>query len=135
MRASDIDREAAVDLLRDHHDQGRLTLDEFTDRMGSAYGAVTLGELAVLLKDLPAPEHLEHEVEVLRAAARRQRRDLAPFGHCFGFKLLPLRTVFTCCCNCSGVNFQTGSSACALAVDAPHARTVTRHNAATPNEI
>ncbi|MCF2529110.1 DUF1707 SHOCT-like domain-containing protein [Yinghuangia soli] len=70
MRASDVDREAAVDLLRNHHDQGRLTLDEFTDRVGSAYGAVTLGELAVLLKDLPPPEHLEYEVEVLRAAAR-----------------------------------------------------------------
>ncbi|MEU8137743.1 DUF1707 SHOCT-like domain-containing protein [Streptodolium elevatio] len=71
MRASDVDREAAVELLRTHHDQGRLTLDEYTDRIGAAYSAVTLGELAQLLKDLPPPEHLEYDVEVLRAAWQR----------------------------------------------------------------
>ncbi len=71
MRASDVDREAAVELLRTHHDQGRLTLDEYTERIGAAYSAVTLGELAQLLKDLPPPEHLEYDVEVLRAAWQR----------------------------------------------------------------
>lgn len=68
MRASDVDREAAVELLRSHHDQGRLTLDEYTERIGTAYSAVTLGDLAQLLKDLPPPEHLEYEVALLRAA-------------------------------------------------------------------
>lgn len=68
MRASDVDREAAVELLRSHHDQGRLTLDEYTERIGTAYSAVTLGELAQLLRDLPPPEHLEYEVAQLRAA-------------------------------------------------------------------
>ncbi|MFI6984506.1 DUF1707 domain-containing protein [Embleya sp. NPDC050154] len=67
MRASDVDREAAVTLLRDHHAVGRLTLAEFNERMGAAYEAVTLGELARLIADLPPPEHLEADVEVIRA--------------------------------------------------------------------
>ncbi|MGC0422305.1 DUF1707 SHOCT-like domain-containing protein [Embleya sp. AB8] len=67
MRASDVDREAAVTLLRDHHLVGRLTLAEFNERMGAAFGAVTLGELARLISDLPPPEHLEADVEVIRA--------------------------------------------------------------------
>ncbi|MYS84405.1 DUF1707 domain-containing protein [Streptomyces sp. SID5474] len=67
MRASDVDREAAVTLLRDHHAVGRLTLAEFNERMGAAFGAVTLGELARLISDLPPPEHLEADVEVIRA--------------------------------------------------------------------
>lgn len=71
MRASDVDREAAVELLRVHHDQGRLTLDEYTDRVGVAYAAVTLGELARLLKDLPPPEHLAYEVALIREAEAR----------------------------------------------------------------
>ncbi|MFE2866838.1 DUF1707 domain-containing protein [Embleya sp. NPDC059259] len=67
MRASDVDREAAVTLLRDHHAVGRLTLAEFNERMGAAFGAVTLGDLARLIADLPPPEHLEADVEVIRA--------------------------------------------------------------------
>lgn len=71
MRASDVDREAAVELLRMHHDQGRLTLDEYAERVGIAYAAVTLGELARLLKDLPPPEHLAYEVALIREAEAR----------------------------------------------------------------
>jgi hypothetical protein len=67
MRASDVDREAAVTLLRDHHTVGRLTPAEFNERMGAAYEAVTLGELARLISDLPPPDHLEADVEVIRA--------------------------------------------------------------------
>ncbi|MFI6584980.1 DUF1707 domain-containing protein [Embleya sp. NPDC050493] len=81
MRASDVDREAAVTLLRDHHAVGRLTLAEFNERMGAAFGAVTLGELARLISDLPPPEHLEADVEVIRARmayeAARTRAALA----------------------------------------------------------
>ncbi|MYW03707.1 DUF1707 domain-containing protein, partial [Streptomyces sp. SID3343] len=67
MRASDADREAAVALLRDHHTVGRLTPAEFNERMGAALEAVTLGELARLISDLPPPDHLEADVEVIRA--------------------------------------------------------------------
>ena len=36
-----------------HTADGRLSLDEFTDRVGRAYGALTHGELAAVVADLP----------------------------------------------------------------------------------
>jgi hypothetical protein len=54
VRASDADRERAVVLLREHAVDGRLTLEEFTERMSSAYTARTSDELDALLSDLPA---------------------------------------------------------------------------------
>lgn len=74
MRASDVDREAAVALLKDHHAEGRLSLDEFDERIGAAYAAVTLGELARLISDLPPPIRLEYDVALLRG----QRTPVAP---------------------------------------------------------
>jgi hypothetical protein len=54
IRASDDDRERTVSLLREHHAAGRLTLDEFNERLDKAYAAKTLGELDELMSDLPA---------------------------------------------------------------------------------
>jgi hypothetical protein len=54
IRASDDDRERAVSLLREHHAAGRLTLDEFSERLDKAYTAKTLGELDEIMSDLPA---------------------------------------------------------------------------------
>ncbi len=54
LRASDEDREEAVAVLREHAVAGRLTLEEFTERMSNAYGARTSGELDELVRDLPA---------------------------------------------------------------------------------
>jgi hypothetical protein len=54
IRASDDDRERAVSLLREHHAAGRLTVEEFNERMDKAYAAKTLGELDELMSDLPA---------------------------------------------------------------------------------
>jgi hypothetical protein len=53
LRAGDRDRSAVVDLLRAHHLDGRLTVEEFEERVGSAHRAVTLLELAELHDDLP----------------------------------------------------------------------------------
>jgi hypothetical protein len=53
LRASDADREHAVVLLREHAAQGRLTLEEFTERMSEAYLARTNDELDELARDLP----------------------------------------------------------------------------------
>ena len=41
--------------LRRHHLAGRLTLEEFEDRVARAQKAVTLGDLDALQVDLPAP--------------------------------------------------------------------------------
>jgi uncharacterized membrane protein len=54
MRASSADRERAVDVLKAGFAEGRLTQDEYNDRMGQAYSARTYGELATLTADLPA---------------------------------------------------------------------------------
>jgi hypothetical protein len=54
LRISDADRERAVVQLREHAAAGRLTLEEFTDRMSAAYLARTNIELEELARDLPA---------------------------------------------------------------------------------
>ena len=53
MRAASTDRERAVDVLKAGFAEGRLTQDEYNDRMGRAYAAKTYGELAALTADLP----------------------------------------------------------------------------------
>jgi hypothetical protein len=54
LRASDADRERTIALLRDHAAVGRLTLEEFTERMSAAYLARTNDELEELARDLPS---------------------------------------------------------------------------------
>jgi hypothetical protein len=54
MRASDHDRQAVVDRLRGALEDGRLTMDEYLDRMQLALQAVTYGDLTPLCADLPA---------------------------------------------------------------------------------
>jgi hypothetical protein len=53
IRASDTDREAVVATLREAYMAGRLNLDEFDERMTSAYAAKTWGDLRELTLDLP----------------------------------------------------------------------------------
>jgi Domain of unknown function (DUF1707) len=53
IRASDADRDRTAALLREHHAAGRLTAEEFNERLDKAYAAKTLGELDELLSDLP----------------------------------------------------------------------------------
>ncbi len=53
MRASDADREQVVERLRDHFGAGRLSEEEFSGRLDTAYGSATLGELEALTRDLP----------------------------------------------------------------------------------
>jgi hypothetical protein len=53
IRASDVDREAVVSTLREAYTAGRLTLDEFDERMAAAYAAKTWGDLRALTADLP----------------------------------------------------------------------------------
>ena len=54
MRAASTDRERAVDVLKAGFAEGRLSQEEYNDRMGRAYAARTYGELAALTADLPA---------------------------------------------------------------------------------
>lgn len=55
-RASDGDREQAVETLRHAASDGQLTVEELEERVSSAYGARTRNELAALVADVsPAP--------------------------------------------------------------------------------
>ena len=54
IRASDAERDATVERLRDAAGEGRLTLEEFSDRMEQATTARTRTELDQLVTDLPA---------------------------------------------------------------------------------
>ena len=56
IRASDGDREAAAARLNEAVGDGRLTLQEFSERLALAYAARTRGELAPLTADLPATD-------------------------------------------------------------------------------
>jgi hypothetical protein len=56
VRVSDADRSQAVELLRQHTAEGRLTLDEFSERVGLAFGARTEADLRQVMADLPAAQ-------------------------------------------------------------------------------
>jgi len=54
VRASDAERDAVVGRLNQAVGEGRLTMDEFSQRLELAYAARTRGDLDALLRDLPA---------------------------------------------------------------------------------
>jgi hypothetical protein len=54
LRAADADRTAVATVLGEHMAAGRLTVDEYEDRLARAYAARTYGELGELTADLPA---------------------------------------------------------------------------------
>lgn len=55
VRASDADRQRVADLLREHTSAGRLTMEEYEQRLDAALAAKTVVELRPLLADLPVP--------------------------------------------------------------------------------
>ena len=58
LRASDAERDHAVELLRRHATAGRITVEELDERCTAALGARTRGELADLLSDLPREDRV-----------------------------------------------------------------------------
>lgn len=53
VRASDEERDRAIELLQQHAASGRLTPSELEERTENAYAAKTRADLAALMKDLP----------------------------------------------------------------------------------
>ena len=74
IRASDADREHAVSALREHLLAGRLTLEEFTERVEVALGARFGSELARVQEDLP-------EAALSSSGRKPTRFTAALFGH------------------------------------------------------
>src|SRR4051812_31022568 len=75
VRASDTEHEAAVSRLGTAAGEGRLTLDEFGERVDRAQTAAMRAELDGLLADLPAPVPAQPP-----AAAARTRWQVSPIG-------------------------------------------------------
>ena len=53
LRIGDADREAAAANLREHYAQGRLTLEEFNQRIDAVFAATTQSQLNRITQDLP----------------------------------------------------------------------------------
>ena len=53
VRASDHDRDRTANLLREHHAVGRLSPEEFNERLDKSFNAKTIDELDELTADLP----------------------------------------------------------------------------------
>jgi hypothetical protein len=75
-RLSDADRERTVVYLREHLLAGRLTLDEFSDRVEIVYAARFGPDLAPVRADLP-----EQPVPVEKPRRKPTRMTLALFSH------------------------------------------------------
>jgi hypothetical protein len=78
LRASDADREASADRLRQHHTDGRLDQDEFQERLDRCFAAKTVGELAELTRDLPDD------------SAHHRARGRTGFGRLGSLRMIPL---------------------------------------------
>jgi hypothetical protein len=79
VRASDDDRDRTVLVLREHLAAGRLTLEEFTERMTTALAATTTADLDPPLRELPAPtaqsrRRRSHFLLSIFSSVRRQGR-------------------------------------------------------------
>jgi hypothetical protein len=69
LRAADADRAKVADRLRVALDEGRLSLDEYDERLQRAYAAKTYRELDDLLADLPPVVPTERSQVAPRPAA------------------------------------------------------------------
>ena len=79
-RVSNAERDAVVEQLRLNMADGRLDIDEYGERVGSALAARTGAELQAVLADLPHVVPPEEAVRKRRAARRNPAtgRHLAP---------------------------------------------------------
>jgi hypothetical protein len=103
---TDADRDAVAVQLREHYAVGRLSLDEFQDRLDAVYRAQTARELARVTDGLPhqgvviPPGALRggyplNVVEMRAAMARAGRRILLAFGVVTAGSLLVLTLLIT----------------------------------------
>ncbi len=78
MRASDADRDATIAALREAFAEGRLSQDEFDERLGRAHSARTYADLSHLTEDLPGAVAVPSPTPVVEQSSdpAKERRDL-----------------------------------------------------------
>jgi hypothetical protein len=103
---TDADREASAAQLREHYAAGRLSLDEFQDRLDAVYRAQTVRDLGMVTDSLPHEGVVippagpwggdPLDVAVMRAVlARAGRRIMLAFGVVTAGSLLVLTLLIT----------------------------------------
>jgi hypothetical protein len=76
LRIGDAEREVVAAELREHHADGRLTLDEFNERLDAVFAAKTQQDLSRITKDLP---HVRpHDVPLPSAQVGRPAGSISP---------------------------------------------------------
>jgi hypothetical protein len=76
LRIGDADREAAAATLREHYAQGRLTLDEFNQRLDAVFTSTMQSQLSHITRDLPHVPVPSAALPVTAGASReRDRRE------------------------------------------------------------
>ncbi len=83
VRISDSERNRAVEFLRHHCTEGRLTLDEFSDRVGVVFAATMSADIEAVTHDLPALEVPSVDLTTVRPAQGRGRVSRFTFA-CMG---------------------------------------------------
>ncbi|GAA3199976.1 DUF1707 domain-containing protein [Actinocorallia longicatena] len=83
MRASDADRERIAELLHEAVSDGRLTLEEHSERIERVYQAKTLGELTAFTRDLLPEEQQPFRIDgrallALFGSSKREGRWVVP---------------------------------------------------------
>src|SRR5260221_14563333 len=74
LRIGDADREAAAATLREHYAQGRLTLEEFNQRLDAVFASTTQGQLNHITQDLPHVPAPAPSLPVPAGASRERAR-------------------------------------------------------------
>lgn len=80
VRVSDAEREAIVERLNVATSEGRLTLEEFSDRVGNALVARTRGDLDRIVVDLPATSASRVVAAPPSAASPTRVSQITPIG-------------------------------------------------------
>jgi hypothetical protein len=87
LRIGDSEREAAAALLREHYAQGRLSLEEFNQRIDATFAATTRRQLDQVSQDLP---HLGRPPAGLPHSGQGQRRERSRRGYRYAPRFLRL---------------------------------------------
>lgn len=78
LRIGDAEREAAAHDLGEHFAMGRVTSEEYGERLDRIYAARTQGELSPVFGDLPQPRQLEPARTGSRGLSRVRARGWPP---------------------------------------------------------
>jgi hypothetical protein len=84
LRVGDAEREAVAAELREHYAQGRLSMEDFNQRLDAAYAATTRGDLDKLISDLPHAKPAGTPLPAPPPGSLRHGPHFAPPGAGFG---------------------------------------------------